>query len=99
VILNKIAQALRPGGSLILREAAAEDSPLHRQVEFWERFALFSGHTLRGEGLHFQTRDQLITALKAAGFTHYEIKPESGLGSNVLIVASKVKDFLAAQPN
>jgi len=86
-ILNKIAKALRPGGSLILRDAAAEDSPKHRKVEFWERFALFSGQTLRGEGLHFQSREQIMAALKTAGFTRVEVKPDSGLGSNILVIA------------
>jgi uncharacterized protein len=87
MILNKIAKALRPGGSLILRDAAADGTASHRKVEFWERFALFSGQTLPGEGLHFQTRDELVAALKTAGFARWEIKPEAGLGSNILIVA------------
>jgi 1-acyl-sn-glycerol-3-phosphate acyltransferase len=87
LILDKAARALRPGGCLVLREAARDETSKHGHVEKWERFALFSGQTKRGEGLHFQTLDELLAALKQAGFVRWEIKREAGRGSNVLLVA------------
>lgn len=97
LILNKVARALKPGGCLVLREAAAEDSRGHQQVETWERFALFSGQTLRGEGLHFQTLDQLTSALKQAGFARWEINREAGRGSNVLLAAWREQTRCSAE--
>jgi 1-acyl-sn-glycerol-3-phosphate acyltransferase len=87
LILTKARQALAPGGRLVLRDAARRESAGHRHVERWERFACWSGHTKRGEGLHFQTIEEMTEALRRAGFRGWEIRPEGGRGSNVLLVA------------
>jgi 1-acyl-sn-glycerol-3-phosphate acyltransferase len=87
LILNKSRQALRPGGRLILRDAARAESEAHRRVDFWERIATRIGHNKTVEGLHFQTRAGLETALRQAGFAKSEIKPGAGRDSNVLLVA------------
>jgi 1-acyl-sn-glycerol-3-phosphate acyltransferase len=87
LILNKARQALAPGGRLVVRDAARQESAGHCHVERWERFACWSGHTKRGEGLHFQTIEEMTEALRCAGFSGWEIRPEGGRGSNVLLVA------------
>jgi 1-acyl-sn-glycerol-3-phosphate acyltransferase len=87
LILNKARQALRPGGRLILRDAARAENEAHRRVDFWERIATRLGHNQTVEGLHFQTRAALETALQQAGFTQWELKSGAGRDSNVLLVA------------
>jgi 1-acyl-sn-glycerol-3-phosphate acyltransferase len=87
LILNKARQALRPGGRLILRDAARAESEAHRRVTFWEKIATRLGHNKTVEGLHFQTRAELEVALQRAGFAQFEIKPGAGRDSNVLLVA------------
>ncbi|HTA95595.1 MAG TPA: 1-acyl-sn-glycerol-3-phosphate acyltransferase, partial [Verrucomicrobiae bacterium] len=86
-ILNKARQALRPGGRLILRDAARAENEAHRRVNFWEKIATRLGHNKTVEGLHFQTRAELETALRQAGFAKFEIKSGAGRDSNVLLVA------------
>ena len=44
-ILNRARRALRPGGRLILRDAARTESEAHWRVEFWEIIALASATT------------------------------------------------------
>jgi len=88
LILNKTRAALRPGGRLILRDAAREDSPQHRQVQRWERFATRTGLNRTREGLHFQSLPELETALQQAGFSRWEIKGGTGRGSNTLWIVS-----------
>jgi 1-acyl-sn-glycerol-3-phosphate acyltransferase len=87
LILNKARQALRPGGCLILRDAARAENEAHQRVDFWEKIATRIGHNKTVEGLHFQTRAELETALQQAGFAKCEIKPGAGRDSNVLLVA------------
>jgi 1-acyl-sn-glycerol-3-phosphate acyltransferase len=87
MILNKARKALRPGGRLILRDAARADSAAHRRVDFWEKFATRFGINKTNEGLHFQTRAELAAALQRAGFAKFEIKPGAGRDSNMLLVA------------
>jgi 1-acyl-sn-glycerol-3-phosphate acyltransferase len=87
LILNKARQALRPGGRLILRDAARAENEAHRRVTFWEKIATRLGHNKTVEGLHFQTRAELEAALQRAGFAQFEIKPGAGRDSNVLLVA------------
>jgi len=87
LILNKARKALRPGGRLILREAASADNSDHRHVALWERFATGIGHNQTTEGLHFRTIDELTGALKQAGFGQWEIKRGGGDYSNVLLLA------------
>jgi 1-acyl-sn-glycerol-3-phosphate acyltransferase len=88
LILNKARAALRPGGKLILRDAARAENSTHQRVNFWEKIATRLGHNKTVEGLHFQTRAELETALRQAGFAKFEIKPGAGRDSNVLLVAT-----------
>jgi 1-acyl-sn-glycerol-3-phosphate acyltransferase len=87
LILKKARQALRPGGRLILRDAARAENEAHQRVDFWEKIATRIGHNKTVEGLHFQTRAELETALQQAGFPTCEIKLGAGRDSNVLLVA------------
>ena len=87
VILDKARRALRPSGKLILRDGAKADDGAHRHVHRWEKFATRLGLNQTREGLHFQTLNELIDALKNAGFTRWEIVREAGRDSNVLLVA------------
>jgi len=87
LILNKARKALRPGGRLILREAAHQANSEHRHVELWERIATRIGHNQTKDGLHFRTIDELTGALKEAGLAECEIKRNGGNHSNVLLVA------------
>jgi 1-acyl-sn-glycerol-3-phosphate acyltransferase len=87
LILNKVRQALRPGGRLILREAAAAGSKEHRRVHFWERIATRAGHNRTSEGLHFQSLPEIEAALRRAGFASWQVRPGAGRDSNVLLVA------------
>ena len=88
LILRKARLALRPGGKLILRDAARAENKAHRRVNFWEKIATRIGHNKTVEGLHFQTRAELEAALQYAGFAKFEIKPGAGRDSNVLLVAT-----------
>jgi uncharacterized protein len=87
LILGKVRRALRPGGRLVLREAARAEDAAHGRVARWEKFATRLGHNKTEEGLHFQTLAQLEAMLRAAGFARWEIKHEAGRDSNVLLVA------------
>jgi uncharacterized protein len=88
LILNQARAALRPGGKLILRDAARAESDAHRRVDFWEKFATRFGLNQTKEGLHFQSLAEMETALQRAGFANCEIKREAGRDSNVLLVAT-----------
>jgi 1-acyl-sn-glycerol-3-phosphate acyltransferase len=87
-ILDKARRALRPGGKLVLREGAKAAGGAHRHVHQWEIFATRFGLNQTGEGLHFRTLDELVDALKRAGFTDWQVNREAGRGSNVLLVAT-----------
>jgi len=88
LILNKARQALRPGGRLVLRDAARAENAAHRRVDFWEKFATCFGLNKTNEGLHFQTIARLEATLQRAGFAKWEIKHGAGRDSNVLLVAT-----------
>jgi uncharacterized protein len=88
LILNKARRALRSGGRLILRDAARAENEEHRRVNFWEKIATRIGHNQTMEGLHFQTRAELETMLRQAGFSQWELKHGAGRDSNVLLVAT-----------
>jgi SAM-dependent methyltransferase len=87
-ILTKARQALRPGGKLILREAAKAGGQAHRHTRVWEIFATVFGLNRTSEGLHFRTLEELQGALKQAGFTQIEFIHEANKNSNVLLVAT-----------
>jgi SAM-dependent methyltransferase len=88
LILRKARRALRPGGRLILRDAAQAETEEHRRVERWERFATRLGHNQTVEGLHFLTAAELLKTLRRAGFAQWEIKSGMGRDSNILLAAS-----------
>jgi 1-acyl-sn-glycerol-3-phosphate acyltransferase len=88
LILDKARRALRPGGRLVLREAARAGSAGHRRVDFWERMATRFGHNKTREGLHFRSLEEITASLRQAGFAAWESKPGAGRDSNVLLVAS-----------
>jgi SAM-dependent methyltransferase len=88
LLLKKARTALRPGGRLILRDAARAQSEAHRRVEWWERLVTRLGHNKTVEGLHFQTRAELEAMLQAAGFRDITEQKAAGNDSNILLTAS-----------
>ncbi|MCG3147537.1 MAG: Trans-aconitate 2-methyltransferase [Verrucomicrobiae bacterium] len=96
-ILKKARQTLRPGGRLILRDAARAKSKEHEHVTFWEKFATRIGHNKTLEGLHFQSEAELRAMLMRAGFTDIQVAPTSDRDSNVLITAGVARQFASAQ--
>jgi len=78
---------LRPGGLLILREAAFARSEGHRRVDFWERVATWIGHIKTGDGLHFRTLVELGAELERAGLADWKIRQQTARSSNVLLLA------------
>jgi len=97
-ILSQARRALRPGGRLVLREAARSESGEHRRVDFWERIATRLGHNRTEEGLHFQTLAEIEAALQCAGFCEWEIKGEAGQNSNLLLSASLERTQCSGAP-
>jgi SAM-dependent methyltransferase len=87
LILDKARLALRPGGRLLLREAARAESAAHRRVDFWEQVATRFGHNKTEEGLHFQSFEEITGSLRQAGFVRWETKSAGGRDSNVLLAA------------
>jgi uncharacterized protein len=87
LILSKARRALRPGGRLILREAAHAQSAEHHHIERWEKFATHIGHNKTVEGLHFRTITELTGALQRAGFSQWENMTGKGRDSNILLTA------------
>jgi SAM-dependent methyltransferase len=86
-VLRKAFQALRPGGRLVLRDAARVPTRGHRLVEQAEKWAVWTGANQTRHGLHFEDEATHLTLLRAAGFARVEVKAESGVGSNTLIIA------------
>ncbi len=87
VILEKARRALRPGGRLIVRDAARADRREHNRVRRWEVFATASGMNRAAEGLHFQTRETLEAMIDRAGFTGCQIQSRGGRDSNIMLTA------------
>ncbi|MEI2724293.1 MAG: methyltransferase domain-containing protein [Verrucomicrobiota bacterium] len=87
LILNQARAALRPGGRLVLRDGVRAENAAHRRIYRWEQFATRMGMNRTQEGLHFQTQAELEAMLQRAGFAAWEIKPEAGRDSNVMLVA------------
>jgi len=89
-VLRKIFAALRPGGCLIIRDAMATADASHRAVARAEKWAVRLGRNRTRHGLHFEDEKAHLALLREAGFEKIEIRTESGLGSNRLLVASKL---------
>ena len=87
-LLAKAHAALRPGGRLVLRDAARAATPQHRRVERWEHWMTRLGHNKTLEGIHFRSAEELVSALKQAGFRNIEVNQAGGRDSNLLITGS-----------
>jgi len=72
---------------LVLRDGVRAENAAHRRIHRWEQFATRMGMNRTQEGLHFQTQAELEAMLQRAGFAAWEIKPEAGRDSNVMLVA------------
>ena len=88
-VLRKTLAALRPVGCLIIRDAMAEENSGHRAVARAEKWAVRLGQNRTRHGLHFEDEKTHLALLREAGFVKVEIRAESGLGSNRLLVAIK----------
>ena len=88
-VLRKIFAALRPGGCLILRDAMAKADYGHRAVARSEKWAVRFGQNRTRHGLHFEDEKVHLALLRAAGFDALDVHQGSGLGSNILIKATK----------
>jgi SAM-dependent methyltransferase len=86
-ILNQVRRALRPGGRLILRDGARAETAAHQTIHRWEKFATWVGMNRTKEGLHFQSLAELEAMLQRAGFARWELQPNAGNDSNVMLVA------------
>jgi len=88
IILDKARRALRPGGRLILRDAARAEDQAHRRVDFWEKIATRIGHQPDGRGPAFP--DPRRTGSHAATRWFHGLQTQAGAGrdSNVLLVAT-----------
>jgi 1-acyl-sn-glycerol-3-phosphate acyltransferase len=87
-ILTKARQALRPGGKLIVREAAKAPGQAHRHTKVWEIYNTALGWNKSREGLHFRTLEELQTDMLQAGFSKVEVIREATKNSNTLLVAT-----------
>ena len=85
-ILNKARAALRPGGTLVLRDGARAAGEAHQRVHRWEKFATRFGLNRTQEGLHFLTVAELESSLRRAGFATWEMKSEAGRDSNMMML-------------
>ncbi len=88
-VLRKVFSALRPGGSLIIRDAMAMGDSAHRAVARSEKWGVRLGQNRTRHGLHFEDEKTHLALLREAGFAKVEIRTESGLGSNRLLITSK----------
>ena len=88
-MLRKVFAALRPGGCLIVRDAMAQENSGHRAVARSEKWAVRLGQNRTRHGLHFEDEKTHLALLGEAGFVKVEIRTESGLGSNRLLMGSR----------
>lgn len=98
-LLRKVFQALRPGGRLIVRDACAGKTARHGAVVWAERWAVRFGQNKTSHGLHFENEEAHLALLREAGFDRIEIRPDAGLGSNVLITTWKTLDSACPGPH
>jgi predicted exporter/SAM-dependent methyltransferase len=88
-VLRKVFQALRPGGSLVVRDACAAQTSGHGRVAWAEKWAVRLGQNRSRHGLHFETEATHLALLREAGFCQLELRKNAGLGSNALVIATK----------
>ena len=85
-LARRIADAVRPGGTLLFREGCT-DRAGHRGVSRWERIALATRFTRAEGGLHFQTEQGWSTLMRRCGLEIETVG--SGPGSNVIFLCRK----------
>ncbi len=95
-VLERVVLALRPGGSIYLRETNRQKSRGARWAVRLEKLARLFGIN-RGERLVFRSPGDYAAALEAFGL---EVEQRSGRGTldNVLLVARAARESSAAPP-
>jgi len=88
-VLRKVFAALRPGGCLIIRDAMAKDNSGHQAVVRSEKWAVRLGQNRTRHGLHFEDENTHLALLHKVGFDEIDVCRDAGLGSNILIRATK----------
>jgi len=91
-IIASAAGALRPGGTLVFRDAFATDETKHRVTSWFEVFSTSTGHNRAGGTLHFRGRDFYVDAFRKAGLSLHQEVAEAAIGSNVALVLKKDRD-------
>jgi uncharacterized protein len=89
LVLQRAFAAVRPGGCLLVRDAARAETLAHQVVAWAERWAVWIGANRTRHGLHFATAQDYERLLCQAGFTRIETRQGAGLGSNFLVLAWK----------
>jgi hypothetical protein len=64
-------------------------------VAWAEKWAVRFGQNKSRHGLHFENEETHRALLREAGFTGIEVRSGSGLGSNVLMIATKAGPVVA----
>jgi len=88
-IIARCAGCLRPGGTLIFREAMCDESAGHRAVHWAERGAVWLGHNPRGDGLCFQPRDFYLRQFASHGLQVQSEPTDWGRGSNTVLILNR----------
>ena len=89
LILAKAAACLRPGGILIVRDACRAATWRHRLTAWAERFAQWTGHNRRGDGLVFLDRAAYLEMFRSNGLALASAPTDLGRGSNEVFVLRK----------
>ncbi len=91
-VLRRVHEALRPGGRLVLRDAARSGTAAHRRIARAERIATALGFHRTIEGLHFLSLDEWTAMVRQAGFRDIRVVDGAGIGSNVMLLATKSEE-------
>ena len=88
-LLSALAQCLRPGGALLVRDGAS-DAGFRSSITAWsERLAMMLGRH-RGDGVYLRPRDDLRAAIAATGLAVDDVDCAEGTAfSNVLYVGHR----------
>lgn len=91
-VLRRAHDALRPGGRLVLRDAARSGMDAHRRIARAERIATALGIHRTVEGLHFLSLDEWTAMARRAGFRDVRVVADAGIGSNVMLTATRSEE-------